>query len=97
MRKSSATGSKMRWMPSCLTCFWLGEGFPGFDSSPITLAEVEVRPDPISGIPMTEDGAPAPIEEVEEKKGRFMWNREGDDQRADDYRLRPLGRLRPLA
>ena len=41
------------------------------------LAEVEVRPDPVSGLPMTEDGMPAPLEEVTEKNGRFMWKREG--------------------
>ena len=41
------------------------------------LAEVEVSPDPVSGMPMTDDGMPAPLEEVTEKNGRFMWKREG--------------------
>ena len=46
-----------------------GRGVPWvrFEADP--LAEVEVRPDPISMMPMTEDGVPAPIEQVVEKNG----------------------------
>ena len=55
-----------------------GRGIPWvrFEADPLT--EVEVSPDPISGIPMTEDGVPAPIDQVTPmKNGRMMWNREG--------------------